>query len=210
MENLGLGLLPAVTNTAFNFPPSDVSLHGAAQSSHPSHPSHSSHPTHPSHSSHPSHPSHPMYPSHSMHPSHLSHSTHSSHNDVVISKGSSYARAEGRIPGRSSPYAVLGENHTPLLEHHSGPTRKKSRGKDRVGIPKACENCGEMHDGRYGSGRFCSQSCRSRFNGRKMTAAPSGKTRPRSGKKVGVDGEMRKPKRAAASYARMIFQEVQC
>ena len=29
-----------------------------------------------------------------------------------------------------------------------------------------CENCEQPHDGSYGSGRFCSRSCRSKFNGR--------------------------------------------
>ena len=29
-----------------------------------------------------------------------------------------------------------------------------------------CENCGKEHDGSYGSGRFCSSTCRSKFNGK--------------------------------------------
>jgi hypothetical protein len=34
------------------------------------------------------------------------------------------------------------------------------------GLIYACENCTRPHDGMYGSGRFCSVACRSRFNGR--------------------------------------------
>ena len=30
-----------------------------------------------------------------------------------------------------------------------------------------CENCGNEHDGSYGSGRFCSDHCRRSFNGKK-------------------------------------------
>ena len=32
-----------------------------------------------------------------------------------------------------------------------------------------CENCGNEHDGSYGSGRFCSKHCRCSFNGKKAT-----------------------------------------
>ena len=30
-----------------------------------------------------------------------------------------------------------------------------------------CENCGKEHDGSYGSGRFCSKSCKCAFNAKK-------------------------------------------
>ena len=36
-----------------------------------------------------------------------------------------------------------------------------------------CENCGYQPDKPYGTGRFCSRSCRSKFNGRKCTANPN-------------------------------------
>jgi len=32
-----------------------------------------------------------------------------------------------------------------------------------------CENCGKEHDSSYGSGRFCSKSCRCSFNSKKQT-----------------------------------------
>ena len=44
-----------------------------------------------------------------------------------------------------------------------------------------CENCREGHDGSYGSGRFCSQSCRSKSNGKKFMLSPNAAD-PRSGK----------------------------
>lgn len=31
---------------------------------------------------------------------------------------------------------------------------------------KQCENCGKEHDGSYGSGRFCSKSCKQQYNGK--------------------------------------------
>ena len=31
-----------------------------------------------------------------------------------------------------------------------------------------CENCGNEHDGSYGSGRFCSKHCRCSFNAKKV------------------------------------------
>ena len=30
-----------------------------------------------------------------------------------------------------------------------------------------CENCGKEHNGSYGSGRFCSKSCKCAFNAKK-------------------------------------------
>jgi len=41
-----------------------------------------------------------------------------------------------------------------------------------------CENCGKEHDGSYGSGRFCSKSCKMSFCGKLGHAgkgAPKGK-----------------------------------
>lgn len=76
----------------------------------------------------------------------------------------------------------------------SGPRPRKKHKKRAPCEPKECENCGEMHPGTYGSGRFCSQSCRSRFNGRKMQANPGGppgggggrgRTRPLGGSSQG-------------------------
>jgi hypothetical protein len=31
-----------------------------------------------------------------------------------------------------------------------------------------CENCGNEHDGSYGSGRFCSKKCRGIFSAKKL------------------------------------------
>ena len=36
-----------------------------------------------------------------------------------------------------------------------------------------CENCGNEHDGLYGSGRFCSEHCRRSFCGKKRTHFPT-------------------------------------
>ena len=36
-----------------------------------------------------------------------------------------------------------------------------------------CENCGNEHDGSYGSGRFCSEHCRRSFCGKKRTHFPT-------------------------------------
>ena len=36
-----------------------------------------------------------------------------------------------------------------------------------------CENCGKEHDGSYGSGRFCSKSCRCSFNAKKQKKFPT-------------------------------------
>lgn len=36
-----------------------------------------------------------------------------------------------------------------------------------------CENCGNEHDGSYGSGRFCSEHCRRSFCGKKCTHFPT-------------------------------------
>ena len=56
----------------------------------------------------------------------------------------------------------------------SSPSSSTTQGTKRAGPGgQPCECCGEGHDGAYGSGRFCSQSCRSRFNGRKGRPAPS-------------------------------------
>lgn len=40
---------------------------------------------------------------------------------------------------------------------------------------KNCENCGIEHDGKYGSGRFCSSKCSRGFSGKKS----SGSKKPR-------------------------------
>ena len=97
--------------------------------------------------------------------------------------------AESRQAGRSpSPYSAMADFTTgsaldgPLgalstsrgAGSVSGPRPRKKHKKREPCEPKECENCGEMHPGTYGSGRFCSQSCRSRFNGRKMQANPGG------------------------------------
>ena len=37
-----------------------------------------------------------------------------------------------------------------------------------------CENCEKEHDGSYGSGRFCSKSCKMSYCGKKNTKHPSG------------------------------------
>ena len=36
-----------------------------------------------------------------------------------------------------------------------------------------CENCGEEHDGSYGSGRFCSKHCKCSFNAKKCKKYPT-------------------------------------
>ena len=36
-----------------------------------------------------------------------------------------------------------------------------------------CENCGNEHNGSYGSGRFCSEHCRRSFCGKKRTHFPT-------------------------------------
>ena len=40
--------------------------------------------------------------------------------------------------------------------------RQKDKGKNMK-----CENCGNEHDGSYGSGRFCSDYCRRSYSGKK-------------------------------------------
>ena len=62
----------------------------------------------------------------------------------------------------------LDEDGNPKPRKPSAPRKPKSW----VPVAGDCENCGERHDGNYGSGRFCGQPCRSQFNGRKCVSNP--------------------------------------
>ena len=54
-------------------------------------------------------------------------------------------------------------NKNVLLEQHI------NKGKNMK-----CENCGEEHDGSYGSGRFCSLHCRKSYIAKKVKNRKSG------------------------------------
>jgi len=116
------------------------------------------------------------------------------------------AMLQNRSLGRSPPSAMLASNHRPISESRKKPKVKASGSRPA----RACENCNAMHDGNYGSGRFCSQSCRSRFNGRKMIAAPSGKSRPRAKRDSTHQAGERKPKRTANQATMSVPIEGEC
>ena len=46
-------------------------------------------------------------------------------------------------------------------------SEKNSIKKENESKVYICENCGKKHDGSYGSGRFCSKSCKCAFNAKK-------------------------------------------
>ena len=83
------------------------------------------------------------------------------------------------------PYASPGGGHRAPLSGTKGGSPKTSspKGGGPPKVPKvqaapgdhSCEHCGTGHDGSYGSGRFCSQGCRSRANGMaSSSASPKG------------------------------------
>lgn len=67
-----------------------------------------------------------------------------------------------------------------------------------------CENCGKEHDGSYGSGRFCSKSCRCKFNGRQ--ANKNGKLTGHPNYNIECKGNKPRPEGWKCKWCDLIFK----
>ena len=88
-------------------------------------------------------------------------SSTSSSNSSGSSSGHSSSSRSSSKPRGSSQQSSSGH----ASSGGGSSSNSKSSGRTASG-QVLCENCQAAHDGTYGSGRFCSIACRSRFNGR--------------------------------------------